>query len=85
MFFAAISLACCINPARSPAEERNRMFATANRTFGTAIAMITMTTNTTTMISIRLKPLMRPHRASLLLRSILILVSNSLPGPEISG
>src|SRR5882762_8166789 len=77
-------LACCMSPARSPAEERNRMFATANRTFGTAIAMTTMTTNTTIMISIRLNPLALRRRTSLW-GSILILVSNHSPDPKVSG
>ena len=47
---------------RSPAEARNRMFATANRMFGTAIAATTITTNTTIKISIRLNPPVRSRR-----------------------
>jgi hypothetical protein len=85
LFFAAMILACCIRPARSPAEERNRMFATANRTFGTAIAATTITTNTTIKISIRLNPQERARRRLFLLTSILILVSNSLLGAYCRG
>src|SRR6266581_1403628 len=73
LFFAAMILACCLRPDRSPAEARNRTFATANRTFGTAIAATTITTNTTIKISIRVNPPVRPRRGQFLLRSILIL------------
>src|ERR1700687_5046483 len=71
-------LACCISPARSPAEARNRILETADRMLGMAIAAITITTNRTIKISMMLTPPVRPRRGWFLLGSILILVSNSL-------
>src|SRR5258708_9028765 len=71
-------LACCISPARSPAEARNRMLETADRMLGMAIAAITITTNKTINSSMMLNPPLRSRRGCFLLGSILILVSNSL-------
>src|SRR5713101_4281938 len=77
LFFAAMILACCISPARSPAEERRRMLATAIRTFGTATAATTITTKTTIMSSIRLNPPVRSRCVQLFLSSVLIVVDGS--------
>src|SRR5260370_24838973 len=74
-FLAAIILACCISPARSPAEARKRMLATANRTFGTTMAAITSATKTTVTSSTKLNPPMRSRRVQLFLSSVFIFVT----------
>src|SRR6266404_307243 len=78
-------LACCMSPARSPAEARNRMLETANRMLGMAIAAITITTNKTINSSMMLNPPLRSRRGCFLLGSILILVSNLHLGAYCQG
>src|SRR6266567_9537255 len=77
LFFAAMILACCISPARSPAEERSRKLATANSTFGTATAATTSTMATTVTSSTRLNPAIRSRRVQLLLNLVFIFVYGS--------